>query len=73
MSKVESEQAIRYLVHEWAKTQEQPEGWHPSFGAFTRWLDEKGYGHYLKFRSRMPAREVAEQWFDQELKQTWRN
>lgn len=71
--KAECEAAIRHLVHEWTKTQEQPSGWHPSFGSFKSWLREQGYGHYLEFRSVMPASDVAEQWFDQELKQGWRN
>lgn len=73
MTKNESEIAIRPLVHDWAKTQEQPTGWHPSFGAFVSWLKQNGYGHYLDFNSRMGASTDAEQWFDQELGQTWRN
>lgn len=73
MKKTECEATIRALVHEWAKTQEQPTGWHPSFGDFVGWLKENGNSHYLDFRSVMPAKDVAEQWFDEELKQTWRN
>ena len=71
--KAECEMAIRQLVHTWAGTKAQPPGWHPSFGEFKDWLRAQGYGHYLEFRSVMPANDVAEQWFDQELKQTWRN
>lgn len=73
MKKSECEPAVRKLVREWANTQEQPPGWHPSFGEFKTWLRTQGYGHYLEFRSEMPANDVAEQWFDQELKQAWRN
>ena len=73
MTKAESEKAIRYLTHEWAKTQEQPENWHPSFIDFIKWLEENNYAHFLNFRSRFPSRDIAEMWFDQELKQTWRN
>ncbi len=73
MKKTECEAAIRPLVHQWARTQEQQPGWHPSFGDFTTWLRDNGYGQYLSFKSVMPARDVAEQWFDEELKQGWRN
>ena len=44
----------------------------PNFFAFTAWLSEKGYSHYLNFRSRMGADYDAELWYDQEFKQTWR-
>ncbi|KQQ60152.1 hypothetical protein ASF84_05450 [Pseudomonas sp. Leaf127] len=73
MKKDECEAAIRHLAHEWAKTQEQPPGWHPSFSSFERWLNDCGYGHYLEFKGVMSASDIAEQWFDQELKQGWRN
>lgn len=74
-TKAECEKAIRYLSTEWAKTQPDRHNsdWHPSFIAFCRWLDANGYGHNLNFRSVMGPLEDAEQWFDQELKQTWRN
>ncbi|WP_332773298.1 hypothetical protein [Pseudomonas sp. ESBL1] len=73
MKKSECEPAIRHLARAWANTKEQPPGWHPCFGEFKSWLQAKGFGHYLNFRSVMPASDVAEQWFDQELGQTWRN
>ena len=79
MTKPEAEQAIRHLCHVWA----QEKGYvgrdynacdfHPSFGEFTLWLDSKGYGHYLTFRSRRGPRADAEDWFDEEFRQTWRN
>lgn len=73
MKKPECNTAIRRLVRDWANTQEQPTDWHPSFGTFVSWLKENGHGHYLNFRSVMGPLYDAEQWFDQELKQTWRN
>lgn len=45
---------------------------HPSFSDFKAWLHEEGYSYLLDFRSVMGADEDAEQWFDQELGQTWR-
>jgi hypothetical protein len=74
MKKPEAEKAIRYLCHEWGKANNiRPDpNEHPSFSAFKRWLSEKGYSHYLNFRSRMGADYDAEMWFDQEFKQTWR-
>ncbi|KAB2671079.1 hypothetical protein F9K77_14070 [Ochrobactrum sp. LMG 5442] len=72
MKKDEAERAIRYLCHEWEKTQPQQALEHPSFSDFTSWLSSNGYSHYLDFRSVMGARYDAEMWFDQEFKQTWR-
>jgi len=45
----------------------------PSFSDFKQWLEGHGYGHYLSFRSRRRPLIDAEQWFDEELKQAWRN
>src|SRR5688572_29210964 len=77
MTKAESEKVIRHLCSVWAREREIPmPSSYPqmaSFGAFTAWLDEKGYGHYLNFRSTMGPREDAERWFYQEFKQTWGN
>lgn len=73
MKRPECKIAIRRLVHEWAETQERPANWHPSFSAFVSWLKEHGHGQYLDFRSTMGASYDAEQWFDEELKQGWRN
>jgi hypothetical protein len=72
MKKPEAEKAIRSLSHTWFATLAEKEQEHPSFGEFTRWLRDNGYGGYLDFRSTMGANEAAEMWFDQELKQTWR-
>ncbi|MGV6396986.1 hypothetical protein ACTUVN_002681 [Pseudomonas caspiana] len=73
MKKTECEPVIRSLTHQWAALQDQSPGWHPSFGSFVRWLRENSHDHYLDFKGVMPAMDVAEQWFDEELKQTWRN
>jgi hypothetical protein len=75
LKKAECEQAIRRLCHEWAKVL----GIVPSselqlsFSQFKSWLRENGYSHYLDFRSVMGPEADAEMWFDQELKQAWRN
>jgi len=45
----------------------------PDFYDFIRWLRARDGDKYLKFRSTMGLMEDAEHWFDQELKQTWRN
>lgn len=79
MKKDEAERAIRHLCHVWAKergfdlAKYSSLDFHPSFGDFTRWLEMKGYGNYLTFRSVRGPRADAEDWFDQEFKQTWRN
>ncbi|WP_416463424.1 hypothetical protein [Sphingomonas sp. VDB2] len=75
MKKAEAEKAIRHLTHKWARENAVVVGADhmPSFGDFRDWLGREGYSDYLNFRSTMGAREDAEQWFDEELKQTWRN
>jgi len=75
MKKADCERAIRHLCHEWAETTKRAAGEldHPSFSAFKSWLSSSGYGHYLNFRSTAGAEYDAELWFDQELKQSWRN
>lgn len=75
VKKGEAEEAIRHLCHEWAKEcgiPREPVD-QPSFSAFTSWLGTKGYSHYLRFRSVRGASRDAEDWFDKEFKQTWRN
>ncbi|WP_133726916.1 MULTISPECIES: hypothetical protein [unclassified Novosphingobium] len=75
VKKSECEKAIRHLASQWAdEVGVQPgQARMPSFSAFRSWLEQRGYGHYLSFRSVMGPLEDAEQWFDEELKQTWRN
>lgn len=75
MKRTEAEPAIRALAHEWAKAVGIAVGSaeQPSFSAFRRWAEEQGYSGYLVFRSAMGALEDVERWFDQELRQTWRN
>jgi len=73
--KSECETAIRSLCHEWARLQGIPSrpDFQPSFGQFTSWLRERGYGHYLRCRSVAGPEYDAEIWFDQEFHQIWRN
>jgi hypothetical protein len=75
MKKTEAEPAIRSLVGQWAGVVgfDPASGKQPSFSAFTSWLAANGYSHYLDFRSVLGAHGDAEQWFDEELRQTWRN
>jgi len=75
MKRTEAEPAIRNLVHQWAKAADITADAvsQPSFSAFRRWAEEQGHSDYFAFRSTMGAAEDAERWFDQELRQTWRN
>ncbi len=75
MTKQEGEQKIRALCHVWAEETglpPPPSTNEYSFSAFMAWLSQKGYGHYLNFRSTGGALYAAEVWFTQEFKQTWR-
>ncbi len=75
MKKSDAEPKIRHLCHVWAtemKHDRTAPDYNPSFPYFTTWMFEKGYGHYLDFRSRAGARYDAEMWFDEELGQSWR-
>jgi len=73
--KSECETAIRHLCHEWGRSRGIPSrpDFQPSFADFKSWLSEKGYSHYLHFRSVAGPDYDAEMWFDQEFGQTWRN
>jgi hypothetical protein len=75
MKKSEAESAIRHLCHVWGDEVGMPRAAEsePSFFAFKSWVDQKGYGHYLNFRSVRGASADAELWFDEEFKQQWRN
>jgi len=70
MTKAESEPKVRYLAGVWAKETgyiAKP-GHYPSYSSFKSWMDAKGYGHYLQFRSRCGADYDAEHWLEEELK-----
>lgn len=75
MAKLDSERAICSLCHTLASETDAMKNLdlHPQFRDFKRWLEERGYAHYLDFRSVGDADNAAEHWFDQELKQAWRN
>jgi len=75
MKKEECEKAIRYLCTQWARERSIPHQPvdQPSFADFKSWLASKGYSHYLNFRSVRGPDSDAEDWFDQEFKQAWRN
>jgi hypothetical protein len=73
VTKAECECAIRHLCHQWKRT------YHDSlpnqnlrFSDFLAWL-EQSHPELLRFRSVMPPVDIAEMWFDQEFRQTWRN
>ena len=74
MTKDECEKAIRHLCHKWAEERgiESSTVDLMEFSDFKTWLGQKGYSHYLNFRSTAGSDYDAELWFDQELKQTWR-
>ncbi len=73
--KCECEVAIRSLASTWANERGEAglPTFHASFGAFVTWLRSKGGGQYLDFRSRAGSLYDAEMWFDQEMKQSWKN
>jgi len=74
MKKDEAESAIRHLCHVWrteSGRSSTPEG-DLYFSDFLTWVEQK-YPQCLTFRSRVPALDVVETWFDQEFKQSWRN
>lgn len=72
MKKDEAETALRSLCHDWAREAgvQQQVGKLHSFAAFRSWLEHRGHGHYLDFRSVRGARADAETWFDQEMGQS---
>jgi len=73
MKKKECEEAIRWLCHEWAKSQGlrgTPDE-EPHFEAFYAWVKDN-YPRYLRFRTTISVAYDVELWFDQEMKQTWR-
>lgn len=71
----EAERAIRQLTHDWAAAHgEQPGSAEmPSFSAFHSWVVARGGAAYFQFRSTRGPLEDAESWFEQELRQGWRN
>lgn len=72
MKKSLAEPVIRHLATEWFDGLPPEKREHPSFSSFKFWLDSKGYGHYLRFKSVAGANYDAEAWFDDELRQNWR-
>jgi len=77
VTKPEAEKAIRSLATKWFKHAHpgisDRSTVMPSFEDFVSWARDAGYGHNFEFRSSIGQMEDAELWFDQELKQTWRN
>lgn len=75
MKRPEAERAIRQLTHDWAAAHGVQPGSAkmPSFSAFHRWVLNRGGAACFEFRSTLSPLEDAENWFDQELRQAWRN
>ena len=75
MKKGECEKEIRRLCHEWAKEVGIPirPVDQPHFSEFKSWLRARGDDRYLNFRSERGAEDDAEDWFDDEFGQSWRN
>ena len=74
MKKQEAERLIRSVVHDWAnETGFNPtSGTMPSFLSFQHWLKQH-FPSASAFRSSTSPERDVEQWFDEELKQNWRN
>jgi hypothetical protein len=70
VKKQEAERAIRHLATEWADETGyvSKAGYYPSFSDFRGWISAKGYARYLQFRSSVDPIDVAEGWFEAELK-----
>lgn len=76
MTKKEAEPLIQSLCHTWqaeAGLPLPPSDHHYSFSLFKSWLEAKGYGYVLDFRSTGGSDYAAEMWFDVEMRQSWRN
>jgi len=75
VKKPDAERAIRQLTHDWAAVHGIQAGSTemPSFSAFHRWVLSRGGAAYFEFRSTRGPLEDAEDWFDEELRQAWRN
>jgi hypothetical protein len=76
MKKAEAEKAMSTLISKWAKEVGQPmppDGeYHCSFSGFWTWL-QNNHPSYTQFRAVPNARCVTEMWFDDEMRQAWRN
>ena len=76
MKQAEVKQALPELIDRWAEATNQPmppDGeYHYSFPAFWSWL-ESNHRLYTDFRAVPDARYVMEMWFDDHMKQAWRN
>ena len=75
MKRSDAEPVIRHLTRQWAELNGIAAGAseQPSFSDFKQSAYEHGFSAYLAFRSVAGALEDTEHWFDQELRQTWRN
>ena len=74
IQKSNAEQEIRYLISQWRRHESRRDVCDDKLHCsdFIDWLRENSPGH-LDFRSTMPGEDCIESWFDQELKQAWRN
>jgi hypothetical protein len=75
MKEADAEKAIRHFCHEWGDAMgiPRPATNAPSFLEFKQWCSDKGFSYCFEFRSVMGSRYDAEQWFDEEFGQMWRN
>jgi hypothetical protein len=76
MKNAEVRSALPTLIDRWAEATKQPmppDGkFHYSFVGFWTWL-QNNHSSYTKFRAEPNARYVMEMWFDDHMKQAWRN
>lgn len=71
MTKPEAEKIVRALCHDWRREQGEPAPALLDFSAFRPWLLARR-PDALDFRSRGGAARDAERWFDDEMRQAWR-
>lgn len=72
MTKEECKMALHELFGKWASERSEDQLKHPGFYDFKLWLSEKGFSHYMGFRSSIGADEEVYQWFNSHFKQMWR-
>lgn len=74
MKQAEAEEAIRRLVHDWARERGVKRGdINASFSDFKSWLQMNRLSACLDFRARVGADSLAEDWFDEEMGISWTN
>lgn len=71
MTKPEAEKIVRALCHDWRRERGSESSPMYEFSVFRSWLLARR-PDALDFRSRGGAARDAERWFDEEMRQAWR-